>query len=97
LIKSVVKKTIGQGKIPILMTNGPIWISFPPINSATTALVIKIPARIINTMSFLDLNISDEFSDSNLLFLFLIFEIKKSHSVRNGILYWRLKIYFRLS
>ena len=52
LIKSVVKNTIGQGKIPILITKGPIWINLPPINSAVTALVIKIPARITKTKSF---------------------------------------------
>ena len=56
LIKSVVRKTIGQGKIPMLITKGPICISFPPMSSAVTALVIKIPARITKRRSFLVLN-----------------------------------------
>jgi hypothetical protein len=52
---------------------------------------MKIPARITNTVSFLDLNISDGISFSNLAFYFGIFGIKKSHSIRNGIYRDRLK------
>ena len=46
LIKSVVIKTIGQGKIPMLIGTPKTSINLPPVNSATIAFVIKIPARI---------------------------------------------------
>jgi hypothetical protein len=48
-------KTIGHGNIPILKVNGPSVISLLPITSATTALVINIPASIIKIESFLEL------------------------------------------
>jgi len=62
LMMSVAMKTTGQGIIPILIIKGPLpkkgprAISLDPINSATTALVIKKPAKTIKTMSFLELN-----------------------------------------
>jgi hypothetical protein len=52
----VVINTMGHGRIPMLMTASPTWMSFPPMSSATIALVINIPASITYTMSFLDLN-----------------------------------------
>ena len=36
----------------MIITNGPICINFPPMTSAVTALVMKIPARITKTRSF---------------------------------------------
>ena len=51
-IKSVTTKTIGHGKIPTLKIKGPMFISLPPISSATIALVIKMPPKIANTICF---------------------------------------------
>jgi hypothetical protein len=46
---------MGQGKIPMLSVNGPRVISLAPITSATTALVIKMPASITKMESLLEL------------------------------------------
>ena len=71
LMRSVVMNTIGHGKIPMLMTYGPIWISFPPMSSAVTALVMKMPARMMKIVSFLVLNIKADCL-SNITFSFLL-------------------------
>ena len=60
LIRSVLRNTTGQGIIPTLIVKGPSpknenWMSFPPMSSATTAFVMKNPARMIKTNSRFDL------------------------------------------
>ena len=46
LIKSVTMNTIGHGSMPKLKVKPYTSINFPPIISATTAFVMKIPAKI---------------------------------------------------
>jgi len=38
--------------------NGPSCMSFPPVNSPTTAFVTKKPASMVNKISFLVLNMA---------------------------------------